>query len=520
MNPEELAATLHPLEIRVLEELGDRTGFTDRTFSSRSVTPAQLRTVIEWQLAKGCMEVTSTSVGKWVELTDQGKQYRQGTPEQLLVRRVREAGELAVQELMKTSGLSQAEAGTALGALKKAGILIPGGSGGAVRLAVDADLEPIEAQGHLIARVAEAGRLDLAELTGPDVERVEGGSRKRGKAKGIFRIDVEQSRTLQLTDLGREVRDAARRSGRSGHEGDEVNRLTTGMLADGSWRGVSFRRYNLQIRPPRRVAGRRNPYREFLDFVRRKLIGLGFEEMRGQLVEPEFWNNDALFMPQFHSARDIHDVYFVAEPSRAAAISEPFASQVAAAHTDGADTGGRGWGYRFDHDMSRRLVLRSQGTVLSARWLARARVPGKYFAIARCFRYDQVDATHAPDFFQCEGIVLGEKIDFVTLLGLLKLFAREVARAEEIRFAPAYFPFTEPSVEVHMKHPRLGWTELGGAGIFRPEVTVPQGVEVPVIAWGLGLDRMAMVAMGIDDIRDLFTADLNKVRATRIRMKD
>ena len=170
--------------------------------------------------------------------------------------------------------------------------------------------------------------------------------------------------------------------------------------------------------------------------------------------------------------------------------------------------------------MSRRLVLRSQGTVLSSRWLHKAQVPGKYFAIARCFRYDQVDATHAPDFFQCEGIVLGETINFVTLLGLLKLFAKEVAKAEEIRFAPAYFPFTEPSVEIHMKHPKLGWTELGGAGIFRPEVTIPQGVEVPVIAWGLGLDRMAMMAMGIDDIRDLFTPDLNKIRATSIRMKD
>ncbi len=106
------------------------------------------------------------------------------------------------------------------------------------------------------------------------------------------------------------------------------------------------------------------------------------------------------------------------------------------------------------------------------------------------------------------------------LLGLLKLFAKEVAKAEEIHFAPAYFPFTEPSVEIHMKHPTLGWTELGGAGIFRPEVTRPQGVDVPVIAWGLGLDRMAMMAMGINDIRDLFASDLNKVRSTRINIKD
>jgi phenylalanyl-tRNA synthetase alpha chain len=229
---------------------------------------------------------------------------------------------------------------------------------------------------------------------------------------------------------------------------------------------------------------------------------------------------DALFMPQFHSARDIHDAYFIKEPSRAPEIEEPYASRVAAAHKNGGETGSSGWGVEFDHQRSRQLQLRSQGTVLSARWLKKARVPGKYFALARCFRPDQVDATHAADFFQCEGIVLGEDINFITLLGLLKLFAEEVAKAKDVKFAPAYFPFTEPSVEVHIRHPQVGWMELGGAGIFRPEVTWPQGVEVPVIAWGLGLDRMAMMALGIDDIRELFSTSLNKVRSMRIRMRD
>ncbi len=516
MDPKELAATLHPLEIKVLEALGEETRFTDRDFDAEGVTPAQLRTVIEWQLAKECMQVTATDEQRWVELTEQGQAYEDGTPEQRLIERVRQAGPAPAKELMQLEGLSQREAGTALGALKKAGVLVPA-DGGAMALAEQVDLEPFEAVGRLIGQVAEAGRLDLDELPAEDVGRIEGGSRKRGKDKGIFRITVEQTRQVALTELGQQVRAAAKQAGRSG---DEVNLLTPAMLADGSWRDKTFRRYNLGIRPPRRVAGRRSPYREFLDFVRRKLTSLGFEEMRGNLVEPEFWNNDALFMPQFHSARDIHDVYFVAEPTQAAELDEPYASRVAAAHTDGGQTGSRGWGYTFDPQMSRRLVLRSQGTVLSARWLHKAKVPGKYFAIARCFRYDQVDATHAPDFFQCEGIVLGDQIDFVTLLGLLKLFAKEVAKADEIHFAPAYFPFTEPSVEIHMKHPKLGWTELGGAGIFRPEVTGPQGVDVPVIAWGLGLDRMAMVAMGIDDIRDLFAADLNKVRATRLRLRD
>ena len=158
------------------------------------------------------------------------------------------------------------------------------------------------------------------------------------------------------------------------------------------------------------------------------------------------------------------------------------------------------------------MILRSQGTVLSARQLHKAKIPGKYFGVVRCFRPDDVDATHAADFYQTEGIVLGEEVNLRTLLGLLKVFAEEVAGAKQVRYVPGYFPFTEPSVEVHMLHPELGWTELGGSGIFRPEVTVPMGIEVPVLAWGLGIDRMAMVSMGINDIRELFSFDIEQVR--------
>jgi phenylalanyl-tRNA synthetase alpha chain len=333
---------------------------------------------------------------------------------------------------------------------------------------------------------------------------------KRGSAQEPFRIDERLERSYALTDQGQEVAQALRQLGST----EEVSQLTPELLKDGAWRQKRFRKYTISLRPPRIAAGRRHPYREFLDRVKMKFVSMGFQEMRGPLVETEFWNMDSLYMPQFHPARAIHDVYFVKHPTHATAGPEPFLSRVAAAHRNGGDTGSTGWGYEYDHERARRLVLRSQGTAVSARTLASGpAVPGKYFSIARCFRYDQVDATHATDFFQVEGIVLGTDITFRTLLGLLQLFAREVAQAKEMRFLPAYFPFTEPSVEVHVRHPRLGWMELGGAGLFRPEVTLPLGVDVPVIAWGLGLDRMAMVALNIHDIRDLFSADLDMIRS-------
>jgi phenylalanyl-tRNA synthetase alpha chain len=294
------------------------------------------------------------------------------------------------------------------------------------------------------------------------------------------------------------------------------------MLETGAWKGRAFRSYNVKVPPTRLVVGRSNPYARFLEDVKDKLSSLGFEEFDGPLVETEFWNSDALFMPQFHSARDIHDVYHIADPSRpgeyakAASIEEPWLSNVAAAHENGGSTGSRGWNYPFDREFTRRLILRSQGTVLSAKTLPRAAVPGKYFGIVRCFRYDRVDATHLSDFYQTEGIVLGEDVNLKTLLGMLDMFAREVAGAKEVKYVPGYFPFTEPSVEVHIKHPVLGWFELGGSGIFRPEVTSSLGVNVPVAAWGLGIDRMALMALGLNDLRELFSYDIENARLRRM----
>jgi phenylalanyl-tRNA synthetase alpha chain len=237
---------------------------------------------------------------------------------------------------------------------------------------------------------------------------------------------------------------------------------------------------------------------------------MGFTEMTGPIVESEFWNMDALFMPQFHSARDIHDVYYTKEPVYGD-IDENLMKKVKAAHENGFGTGSKGWQYSFDAKKTRKLVLRSQGTACSARTLASKdlKIPGKYFGLTRCFRKDVIDATHSVDFYQTEGIIVEEGLNIRHLFGLLKMFAKEFANAQEVKIVPGYFPFTEPSCELFAKHPELGWVELGGAGIFRPEVVKPLlGKEVSVLAWGIGIDRIAMFKLGIKDIRQLFSHDL------------
>lgn len=515
-----LAESLHPHEAKVLAAMdvpGSPLVQNEETLAKNSsLEVAQVGAALGRLQIKGLVSILSEVTRQIVSLTETGERYFQRyTPMVRIISALRAAADtgaqLSIKDIQQREELDAAELSGAVGELKQEGI-IKVAAGGIVELTGSSSATADDLQ-KLIKYVHEGAKL-LSEFAPAEQTLIGKFAQKRGKPNEPFRVDDRISRVYGVTETGKAVLQQSRREGVR----EEVARLTPEMLKDGSWRNARFRKYTIGLSPARIPAGKKHPYREFLDLVKTKLTAMGFEEMRGGLVENEFWNMDALFMPQFHPARETHDVYFVKEPGHSAPIREPFLSQVAQAHENGGKTGSSGWNYTFDRMRTRRLVLRSQGTAVSARTLAASpKVPGKYFSIARCFRYDQVDATHAPDFFQIEGIVLGPDINFRTLLGLLTLFAREVAQAQEIRFAPAYFPFTEPSVELHVRHPRLGWIELGGAGLFRPEVTRPLGIEVPVIAWGLGLDRMAMVALEIHDIRDLFSGDLEMIRSKRVQ---
>ncbi len=513
---EERINNLHPLEIHTLRTFQHHpTQFASEIISCAALTEDQARMALEWLQKKELLTYVGETREQFVTLPEASQSLKeQKLLEIRMLERLAAADGLTVPELAEQLGEDRKETNIAAANLKTAGI-VEIQPGGRITPIAHADISELTIRQQVLEKIAAAGTCAQSDFDEYEWSLIEGGARKRGKSKGLFRIAEKVDKQLTLTDEGRSVLALILAKGLSG---EEISQLTPHMLKDGSWKTASFRTYNIEAAFPRIIAGKKNPYRTFLDFVKRKMIALGFEEMRGPLVESEFWNMDALYMPQFHPARAIHDAYYLKEPTHCRTIQEPNYSQVAETHANGGHTGSKGWRYEFDKERTKRLVLRSQGTALSVRQLAAApKIPGKYFAIARCFRYDSIDSTHAPDFFQVEGIVLGEEINFRHLLGLLKLFALEIAQTSEMRFAPDYYPFTEPSVEIQMKHPELGWVELGGAGIFRPEVTHPHGIDVPVIAWGLGLDRMAMVALDMQDIRELFSVDLEVVRTKRVK---
>ena len=504
---------LHPLEVKLLRHvpLGRKFSHED-IMDELGYKVGQCNQAFSWLEAKGLLKEVSRRKRTLYELTEYGVRIgKEGLPAERIFSYLKENGAHTLPEISEVLSLEQSDVGSAFG-------LLSGGK--SVRLNEERKAEcisselpgQVKGQRALLDKAKESHLLDEAELTQDEKKTISQMAKKRGALSSPFKLVEKEEIVYEMLPEADEVKKELEKAHITG---EEFGLLTPEMLLSGSWKNGTFRPYGVDAPTSRLIPGRTNAYGEYLTWVKDKLTSLGFEEFDGPLVENEFWNGDALFMPQFHAARDIHDVYRIKDPVHVKYIDQPWLDQVAKTHEDGWNTGSRGWGYSFDHEFTRRQVLRSQGTVLSAHQLTKAKVPGKYFGVVRCFRYDQVDATHGADFYQTEGIVLGNDVNLRNLLGLLKMFAEEIAGAEEVKYVPGYFPFTEPSIEVHIKHPKLGWFELGGSGIFRPEVTKALGIDVPVLAWGLGIDRMALMHLGLDDIRELFTPDIEAVRTRR-----
>ncbi len=297
--------------------------------------------------------------------------------------------------------------------------------------------------------------------------------------------------------------------------GEGIERLTPEDIRSGRWKEETIRPFNVEAPVKVKRPGKKHPYRRYLDEVRQRLMAMGFQEAKTDLVEMEFWNFDVLFQAQDHPAREIHDKFELAEPSHGDLEHDEIVEAVRQMHATGGDLDSTGWQYEWDREKASQLMLRSQTTATTIRYLANKDLgsPAKVFAIDRNFRYDEIDQTHFIEFYQAEGIVKAPDLSLKNLFGYLKVFGEEIAGAEKIRFRPGYFPFTEPSVELDAYHPEIGWVEMGGAGLFRPEVRNPLGVDEPVIAWGMGIDRLAMFKLDKDDIRELvFPQDLDYLR--------
>ncbi|MFO8020521.1 MAG: phenylalanine--tRNA ligase subunit alpha [Promethearchaeia archaeon] len=298
-----------------------------------------------------------------------------------------------------------------------------------------------------------------------------------------------------------------------------ISKITPKMLSDGSWKEYELKSFDVTKPGPELKAGKLHPVIQLINEIREIFLSLGFTEIRGPIVESAFFNFDALFQPQDHPARELHDTFYLDNPKTADLPEEDNVKKLRAIHEDGGGSGSTGWGYDWSEKIARQTLLRTHTTATTIRRLAKFYrnndvPPIKVFSIDRVFRNESVDKSHLAEFMQIEGIVIGENVTLCDLIGVISEFYKKMG-FEKIITRPGFFPYTEPSMEIAVYYDKLGeWLEMGGSGIFRPEVTYPWGIENPtrVLAWGLGLERLAMLRFERDDIRDLYINPIKWLR--------
>ncbi|MBS3140519.1 phenylalanine--tRNA ligase subunit alpha [Candidatus Woesearchaeota archaeon] len=301
---------------------------------------------------------------------------------------------------------------------------------------------------------------------------------------------------------------------------DLIESLNSSILLNKEWKKKEFRQYDVSLNVGSLSSGKRHFVNQAIDYARRTWMDMGFKEMQGSLVQTSFWTFDALFTPQDHPVREMQDTFFLNNPEKGKLPG--IYANVKKMHEEGYGKS-KGWQYKWNLEEAKKNVLRTHTTSLSAHMLAsltKKDIPGKYFAIGKCFRNETLDWKHLFEFNQTEGIVIDENVNFRDLLGYLKEFFKKMG-FEKARFRPAYFAYTSHSTEIDVFHPvHKEWIELGGAGIMRPEVTIPIiGKDIPVLAWGPGFDRLILDYYKIQDIRMLYKNDIKHLREIKAWMK-
>jgi phenylalanyl-tRNA synthetase alpha chain len=506
---ERIAAGLHALERRVLPHLRQEGTLGDLVASAQLLDVEAMR-ALQWLEGKGCLSIT-TEEREFLVVNKTGQEVAtHGWPLDIVLRALKAKGSLTVNEIAALMPAhDKGAAGAVLGHLKRDHVPFdPQQNRFRYVEAVRVSDPPGKA---LLATAREHGwKLTVNELNrAAALDLV-----KRGYAE----LQKRREKAYALTELGAALTKAKAAS--ASYE----ERVTPAMLKDGSWEGKEFRPFNVVINVPRVNPGKEHFVTEAIAYIKRIWLDMGFEEMEGDHVQTAFWDLDALFVPQDHPAREMQDTFYLKDPVKGTLPKELF-EKVRNVHENGGDTGSLGWRYMFNEEESKRNLLRTHTTVLSAQTLwkikhGEKKIPGKYFSVSSVYRNEALDWKHLFELHQVEGIVVDKEANLQHLKGYLRAFFGKMG-FPDVRIRPGHFPYTEPSAEVDVWDPKRNtWVELGGSGIFRPEVTKTLlGVEVPVLAWGLGMERTIMRYYDLKDIRDIYRNDLKQLEGMRMWMR-
>ncbi|MFA4960298.1 MAG: phenylalanine--tRNA ligase subunit alpha [Candidatus Pacearchaeota archaeon] len=511
MDKEIIVESLAPIERDVLPGISRDFLSVDEISNKISKDKTTVLRAVGFLKNKGLIEIKEEDK-EIVELGILGINYsKKHLPERILLDKLSEKRSIPINEIKNMCSLNDNEAKIALGTLKKKALVeIKEG-----KIFLNAKLDEVIKK-MFEEILLEKLPIDLKSLEPQDKLALE----NLKSRKDIVQIVKKKITEVKLTEIGKEV-------SKMDLNENLIEQLTPKILKQNLWKGKKFRRYDLATPVPKIYGGKRHFVNQATDYAKSIWLEMGFKEMTGDMVQTGLWNFDALFTAQDHPVREMQDTFFLKniegslpEFSRK---DRNFVDEIKKAHEKGLD-GSRGWQYDWNEDDAKKVVLRTHTTCLSAKKLKeigeKGEFPAKYFALGKCFRNETVDWSHGFEFNQTEGIVVDESANFRQLLGYLKEFFKKMGY-EKLRIRPGYFPYTEPSLEIDVFHPiHKKWVELGGAGMFRPEVTIPFfGKHIPVLAWGPGFDRIIMEFFGITDLRDMYKNDIGKLREMKMWRK-
>ncbi len=487
--------------LHALKKLSGK-GSVDRILNASGLVHAAVMRAALVLQEKGLIEIHE-SKQTIITLSEEGRRYAEkGLPEKRLIQSlIKLGGEAPVEEAVEKARLDKKITTIALGWLHRKG------------------WAKLDEKAHVLRKLKEPKvgtdeKLltlldDKAPLRAEDLSEKMQKAAAALKKRRLVEIDEKTYRELELTDSGwKQVK-------RGIEIVQEISQLTPELIITGKWRKVSLRKFDVTAPGPVAYPGKIHPLQQIIQMVRDAFLEMGFTEIRGPIVQTAFWNFDALFQPQDHPAREMMDTFYLSHPEKGGLPKKEVLNKVAQTHENGWTTGSRGWEYDWSPDEARRLILRTHTTAVTIRYLAEHnKPPVKVFSVDRIYRNEKVDYKHLAELHQIEGIIMDKDVTLQDLLGTLKEFYLKLG-LEKVKFWPSYFPYTEPSAQAMFYVPELKtWVELCGMGLFRPEVLAPFGIDYPVLAWGGGLERLAMIKLGLGDIRYLYKNDLGWIRRT------
>ena len=457
-----MSQVFHDIEKKIINSLKENSIQTPETLeNSTQLSPDQIRRGIEWLKLKD-LAIVDESKSSVISLGKNGlDSFEKGLPERRLLNLVKN-GPKKLSEIQKELGFVF---GPAIGLCRKNNWIETSSD------QIILKTLPSELPGEKSLQLIGNNKLSKDQIDKTDLSEL-------SKRPDFIIEDIIKNKKISLTDSAKSL---------------NVSNISGAI--------------DVEAEVPEIFVARTHPLKDTIDEIREIFVTLGFSEIIGNMTQSSFWNFDALFTPQDHPARELQDTFFL-DGISAKKIANP--EQIRKV----SDSHKKNWRYQWDINEARKMVLRTHTTCVTIKHLAENKPDeARIFSLGRVFRNEKVSYKHLVEFNQIEGIVVGKDANLRNLMGIQREFYKRIG-ITKIKFWPTFFPYTEPSLQTMVYNEKLGkWIELFGMGIFRPEVTKPLGITKPVLAWGGGIERIAMLKYDLDDVREFYNNNLGWLRS-------